>query len=109
MREWKPHGTNLLPPRHQAVQDPARDDEVGAGVEVGQREVRSRVVDGCRGAGNERCESNQACRRAIRTLVVPRLVGASVVMSVLVVSGFSRTKTAGGLVEWIRRGGQNVF
>ena len=101
VREWKPHGTDLLPPGHQAVEDAARDDEVGARVVVGQREVRARVVDGCRGAGNQRCDGNRHGRPAAPTFVLPGVV--------VVVSGFSRTFSSRMLVGWIRRGGQNVF
>ena len=45
VRERQPHRADLLPARHQAVEDAPRDDEVGAGVVVAERKAGARVVN----------------------------------------------------------------
>jgi hypothetical protein len=47
--ERQPHRADLLPSRRQTVEDAARDDEVGTGVVVREREAETGVVEGgCR-------------------------------------------------------------
>jgi hypothetical protein len=58
VRQRKPHGADLLPAGRQAVEDPARDNEVRARVVVRERETEAEVVDrgerarGGRGGGD---------------------------------------------------------
>jgi len=60
VRQRQPHGADLLPARQQAVNDPARDDEVRPRVVVAEREAgrcvveRGRRPDQERGGGEER-------------------------------------------------------
>ena len=55
MRQRQPDRTDLLPAGHDAVEDTARDDEVGAGVVVAEREADQGVVDR-RGAAEDEHE-----------------------------------------------------
>jgi hypothetical protein len=54
VREREPHGADLLPAGRDAVEDSARDDEVGARVVVAEREIRARVVYRGGNPGGER-------------------------------------------------------
>ena len=60
--EGKPDGADLLPARHEAVEDAAGDHEVGPRVVVRERETRGRVVDRRRASGDERREGNESRR-----------------------------------------------
>ena len=62
MRQRQPDRADLLPAGHDAVEDTARDDEVGAGVVVAERETDRRVVDR-RGAAED---ETRARRRLMR-------------------------------------------
>ena len=44
MGQRQPHGADLLPARKEAVENPPRHDEVGAGVPMAQRQAQARVV-----------------------------------------------------------------
>ena len=55
MRQRQPHRADLLPARRDAVEDPARDDQMAARVVVAEREAEPMVVQG-----------DAACRRAAR-------------------------------------------
>ena len=45
MRQRQPDGADLLPPRRNAVDDAARDDEVATGVVMAEREAEPVIVD----------------------------------------------------------------
>ena len=45
MRQRQPDGTDLLPARHQTVEDPPGHDEVRAGIPVAQREASGGIVE----------------------------------------------------------------
>jgi hypothetical protein len=50
VRQRQPDGADLLPSRRQAVEDPARDDEMRARVVVREREAEPEVMNGGEGA-----------------------------------------------------------
>jgi membrane protein YqaA with SNARE-associated domain len=62
--ERQPHGADLLPAGRQAVEDPARDDEVRARVVVRQRQAELVVVPGGRRAGERNRERERGRERA---------------------------------------------
>ena len=67
VRQRQPHGADLLPARHDAVEDPPRHHQVRTGVVVAERETAVGVVE-CRRASGEKHErgSDQCGWRASR-------------------------------------------
>ena len=64
MRQWQPHGANLLPSWRKVVDDPARDDEMPARVVVTQRKAKPMVLD-CHERADARGRDRDADNKAV--------------------------------------------
>ena len=73
MREGKPDGANLLPSRHQAVEDAARHDEMRARIVVAECQASARVIHGSGAASKKRSRRDHQGRRAHHVFADVRL------------------------------------
>ena len=74
VRQGKPDGADLLPPRRQAVEDAACHDEVRPRIEMADREIAGRVEPGAGRASEERGNPDEQWRKSVLQLAAPPVV-----------------------------------